>query len=359
MQPRTKGLVAAVTGSALGITGLAVIALPAGAGEAPTLPEISAEELVESTLKADAPAFAGKVEVDNDLGLPRLPGMELADFESAQVYHDGDERARLGVQDGTGEFTVVKDAKGVWTYNSAKNTATRYTVPADAAHSKRLPQGKTELSDPSSAATQIIDRLSETSTISVDGTARVAGRPAYELVLTPKPSERTLLREVKVAIDSATRVPLRFEMLPNGSPEPVLSIGFSEFTVGDQPDELFTFTPPRNAKVVTEDGSKHRDKAKEHETAAREFGEGIKVVGEGWDMVVTGSLPKDALSGGSDEQGADPQALLERFGKKVSGDFGTGYLITTRAGTGLVTDDGRFAAGAVPQQVLEDALEQK
>jgi hypothetical protein len=31
----------------------------------------------------------------------------------------------------------------------------------------------------------------------VDGTAEVAGRPAYDLVLTPAAAERTLLREVR------------------------------------------------------------------------------------------------------------------------------------------------------------------
>jgi hypothetical protein len=192
----------------------------------------------------------------------------------------------------------------------------------------------------------------------------VADRPAYELVLTPKPSERTVLREVKVAIDSATRLPLRLQVMTNGSPDPILSLGFEEFTVGAQPDRLFEFTAPAGAKIVKPDPAEHQKQAeefvKEHGADAKAFGEGLKVVGDGWDTVVTGQVPAELLSGETGgENGVDPQQLLERFGKKVTGDFGTGYLISTKAGSGLITDDGRFAAGAVPVQVLEEALGQK
>jgi outer membrane lipoprotein-sorting protein len=367
MKPRTKGIVAAVTGTALGVAGLAVIALPAGADAAPKLPEITAEELVASVMKADPPAFSGEVAVQNDLGLPNLPGMELADFDSARIYHDGGERARLAVQDGNGEYTVVKGADEVWAYDSAENTATQFDVPTEAKDPKKVREHaleKAELGDPSTAATEIIKKLSETSTIDVDGTARVADRPAYELVLTPKPSERTVLREVKVAIDSATRLPLRLQVMTNGSPDPILSLGFEEFTVGAQPDRLFEFTAPAGAKIVKPDPAEHQKQAeefvKEHGADAKAFGEGLKVVGDGWDTVVTGQVPAELLSGETGgENGVDPQQLLERFGKKVTGDFGTGYLISTKAGSGLITDDGRFAAGAVPVQVLEEALGQK
>lgn len=360
MKQRTKATIAAVTGTVVGIGGLAFVAMPASAGDAPKLPEISAEELVASALKADPPAFSGEVAVQNDLGIPNLPGLELANFDEARIYHDGGERARVSVQDGNGEYTLVKDATGAWAYDSAKNTATRFEQPEGMPKTPKEARDKAGMSNPATAATEIIEKLSKTSTIDVDGTARVADRAAYELVLTPKPSERTVLREVKVAIDSATRLPLRLQVLPNGSPEPILSLGFSDFEVGAQPDRLFEFTPPEGTKVVKPDAAdfeKHAKEAEKYADEAKAFGEGLKFVGDGWDTVVTGALPADALSGAAESgHGVDPQQLLERFGKKVSGEFGTGYLITTKAGTGLVTDDGRFAAGAVPRQVLEEAL---
>ena len=40
----------------------------------------------------------------------------------------------------------------------------------------------------------------------------------------------------------------------------------------------------------------------------------------------------------------------------MSGPWGSGRVITTAVATVIVTDDGRIAAGAVPQQVLTEAL---
>ncbi|MGH3515986.1 MAG: LolA family protein [Haloechinothrix sp.] len=362
MRPRTKALTAAVAGTALGVAGLAVLAMPADAGDEPELPAISADELVESVLSAEPPAFAGTVAVDNELGIPEIPGMDFADTDSARVYHDGDQRGRISVQRGTGEQTIVRDAEGVWTYDSGENTATWYALPADAAERHPVPRdaalgdrtlGHRTLGDPAAAATEMIDKLSESSTILVDGTARVADRPAYELVLTPKPSERTLLREIKVAIDSETRLPLRFQVLPNGSADPVLSVGFTDFSVGDQPDELFTFSPPEGATVVEGGAREHGQDGKDADAVAAKAA--LTVVGDGWDAVLTGNLPGDAPSG--EREGTDPRALLEQVGERVTGEFGSGYVITTRAGTGLLSDDGRFAVGLVPQQVLIEALD--
>ena len=56
---------------------------------------------------------------------------------------------------------------------------------------------------------------------------------------------------------------------------------------------------------------------------------------------------------------ANPQQLLSRFGKPVSGAFGNGWVISSKAGNALVTADGRFAAGAVTEQTLIDALSAK
>lgn len=50
---------------------------------------------------------------------------------------------------------------------------------------------------------------------------------------------------------------------------------------------------------------------------------------------------------------------MSKLGKPVSGAWGSGVLISTKVGTALITDDGRFAAGAVPEQVLYEALAAK
>lgn len=373
MQPRTKGIAAAATGTTVGLAGLLIMAMPAGAGQEPELPELSAKELVEAALSAEAPSFEGTVAVNNELGLPALPGLGLANAESARVYHDGDKGARISLQRGSTEFTAVHGPDGAWTYDSSTNTATRYP---HVDRARDLPRQHGEFSDPASAATEIIDVLSESSTITIDGTARVADRDAYELVLTPKPSERTLLREVTVVIDAATKLPLRVEVMPNGSPEPVVSAGFTEFAVGAQPDELFEFTPPRNADVTTADPDKahqsrkalpkHADPAQALDDAGEALGEPVAVTGSGWDTVLTGTVPEDMLSGASERMaerggpaGASPADMLNQFGERFTDGEISGFVFSTRAGTGIVTDDGRFAVGAVPRQVLIEALEQQ
>ncbi|AXB45077.1 LolA family protein [Amycolatopsis albispora] len=366
MQPRKKALVAAASGTAIGLAGLAFIAMPAGAGEAPPeLPAVSAEDLVQSVLTADAPALRGTVTVSEQLGLPAgLPGVGSLDLDEARVFNDGNGKTRLAIKQGGTENTVVHDGATVWSYNSADNTATKVTLPQGTEGAAKH-EGVTEdgqLTDPTAAAGQLLQAVREFSTVTVDGTARVADRPAYELVLTPKPDERTLLREIRVAVDSETRMPLRLEVLTNGTTEPALEIGFSEFAVEQQPADLFTFTPPAGAKV-----EEVTPEAKHDDAEAGKVKDAVdpQVVGTGWDSVITGRVPADLLAGGQlpselegeeGQEGLNVQALLGQVAKPVSGPFGTGHVITTKVGTALLTDDGRFAAGAVPEQVLIEAL---
>jgi outer membrane lipoprotein-sorting protein len=361
MDPKKKALTAAAVGTALGIGGLVVIAMPASAGDAPVLPAVSAENLVQSVVTAKAPALAGKVTVTNNLGLPSLnfvPGAASAlSLDSADVYTDGNGRSKLALHQGSTQETITRDGTTVWDYNSKDNTVTKTTVPADV--QDKVHSGTGQLTDPATAATQMLSTMRETSTVTVDGTARVAGRPAYELVLTPKPTERTLLREVRVAVDSETRVPLRLEVLTNGSADPALQVGFSQVTFAPQPANEFQFTPPKGAKV-TESQPKLDGTEK---TQLDQAQQDVKVVGDGWDTVLTGKIPADALSGkqpaNAQGKSIDPKALLSRLGKPVSGAWGSGYVITTKVGTAVITDDGRFAAGAVPEQVLFEALAAK
>jgi outer membrane lipoprotein-sorting protein len=344
MQPKTKAITAAVTGSALGVAGLAWLAMPASAGEAPQLPSISAEELVQSVLSTPTPALDGTVAVDNNLGLPvsTLPGGTNINVDAAHVYNDGNGNSKLSVEQGATDTTVVRNGNTVWTYSSKDNSATKTTVP-DANVPSEIP------SDPAAAATQLVAKVRESSTVSVEGTARVAGRAAYELVLTPKPTEHTVLREVRVAVDAEKRVPLRLAVMTYGTADPALQVAFSDIAFTPQPASEFQFTPPQGAKVTEEQA-----KAPERSGLA----DTTKVVGDGWDTVVTGTVPADALAPQQGQQGrnANPQALLKQFGKQVSGPFGTGYVITTKVGSALITDDGRFAAGAVTEQALIDAL---
>jgi outer membrane lipoprotein-sorting protein len=312
-------------------------------------------------MQAKAPALAGTVAFDNQLGLTQVPGVGTLAPDSARVYHDGQGRSRANIVRGSSEQTVVHDGSTVWTYDSKDNTATKATLPPGAGeHSRQGPA-----TDPAGAAAGILAKVKETSTVAVDGTDRVAGRPVYELVLTPKPTERTLLREARVAIDAETRMPLQAQLMSNGAEQPVLSVGFTQLELAPQPASEFAFAPPKGAAVTEKQLGATQGQHEQLPAGAEP-----RVVGDGWDTVLTGQLPKGALAGGPQGkpgeqgkqgeqargEGIDPRAVLDRISKPVSGPFGTGHLITTKAGTALLLDDGRYAVGAVPQQVLIEAL---
>lgn len=359
MKTKRTALSVGVSGSVAGVVGLVLLASPAGAGGAPpALPQISAQELVQSVLTTKLPAFSGAVQVKQNLGLP-LPILPTggADGVAARVYTDGTGKARISLAKPAAETTIVADGDTLWIWDSADKSVRK--VPHGAAGAKqKTPE---QLADPADAAQKLVKAMQEDSNVTVDGTAQVAGRPVYQLLLTPKATEKTLLREIRVAVDSDTRVPMRLEVLANGQAEPALDIAFTEFNPGPQDASLFRFTVPPGAKVTE---SKPGDRI--DPKAARDLLTQLEpqVVGKGWDTVLVGKVPANLASmagaapGRGNRQAPDLTRLLRQFAKQVNGSFGTGWVVSTKVGTAIVTMDGRMALGAVPEQVLIDALGQ-
>jgi len=339
--------------AAVGVGGLVALAIPAGAGEQPSLPPVSAQELVSSALSAQVPAMSGTVTVDNHLGLPALPGLPQLGpgASSIRVWSDGHGRSRVALPSVNGERTLINDGTTLWIWDSSTHTAHKTSKPS-------AKSGAPEAVDPATMARGLLAMLQPSSTTEVDGTAKVAGRPAYELVLAPAPTERTLLREIRVAVDSETRLPLRLVVLAQGSSDPVLSVAFTDLNVGPQDAGRFQFTPPPGT-TVTEDEAPDAG-------SASSWLDKVKFVSDGWDTVVLTKLPSGALDAPAEHHhapfdkpgaaGFDPQAMLEHIGTQVSGPWGHGTLITTAVASAIVTSDGTIAAGAVPQQVLTEAL---
>ncbi len=329
-----------------GVVGLGLLALPGGAGAAPVLPPVTPEELVTSVLQADPDAFAGTVELDNALGLPAVPGIPAAGTSGARIWSDGEDGGRVQIASDTGEQTLVSDGTTFWAWDSEDRTVVTGSK-------EEQPAEERAAVDPAAAATEAIRTLQTSSDVTVDGTSEVAGRPAYELVLTPAPDERTLLREVRIAVDAEQRIPLRLTVLAQGSTDPALQLGFTELTFGPQDPTLFTFTPPPGATVETPPA---RPEGARPEGAPEFDGVAPQVVGDGWDTVVVASMPQDAAPAPEDGDEGDLRGQIAGFGTPVSGPWGSGTLISTAVGSAIVTDDGRIAAGAVPEQVLTEAL---
>lgn len=378
MNRRRVTVAVAAAGVVAGVAGLGALAMPAGAGPAPVLPQVDAQSLVESVLTAKPAAFGGTVDVNNSLGIPAIAGLpQLSDGASqVRMWTDGQGRSRVSLPTGNSERTIVDDGTTIWAWNSETQSVTktpRGSADAKPDHDLGLGLGLGEdgkPADPLQVARDVVSEIEKTSTVTVDGTARVANRSAYELVLTPKPTERTVLREVRVAVDSELRLPLRVSLLTNGTDEPAVQVGFSELTVGAQDAGLFQFTPSASAKVEEKEAEapSEQDKAQ----AEKALGEASpQIIGDGWDTVVVARTPAETLAGmqlpaeeESDrrgpgrEQAGNPQDLLKQLGKPVSGAWGSGTLISSKIGNVLLADDGRVALGAVPEQVLTEAIGQ-
>lgn len=341
-------LTATAVGAA-GVMGLTALSLPTNAGAAPELPPIPPEKLVESVLAAGPTPLAGTVRVDNALGLPALPvGGQQSQLLSNgttdfRVWADGQGRQRLSLPSEGGETTVVNDGSAVWKWDSTKREATQVPKPADEHH--RPP------ADPAGAASRIVGELRQSSDVAVDGTSRVAGRDAYELVLTPKGTEHTLLREVRVAVDAQNHTPLNLVVNTEGDSGPALKVGYTELDTAQPDPNVFHFTPPAGAKIE-QPAPHHRAAPPEHRAAPPKH---PQVIGDGWDTVLVSRMPAQQGPNGREP---DPRALAEQVGKKINGPWGEGWVVNTKAGSALLTADGRVAAGAVSEKELTSALEQ-
>ncbi|RZT86241.1 outer membrane lipoprotein-sorting protein [Pseudonocardia sediminis] len=353
----TAGGIGAALAAAVGI---GLVVAPGGASAAPELPPVSPEELVSSVLTAKPGPFDGTVALDNRLGLPALPGVPQAanGTSTARIWSGDDGKGRVSLPTAQGEKTYVADGTTLWSYDSENRTVTK--TPASKGEKPGPPEGAT--TDPAAAAAQAIGELRTTSTVSVDGTAEIAGRPAYQLVLDPKPTERTLLREVRIAVDAEKRVPLQLSVLANGSPEPAFQVGFTDVTFGPQDASLFAFTPPPGSTVQDQPARPEGAKpgAGAPRSGEKQAAGSPRIVGDGWDTVVVAQTPKGEPGTAKPDEQAGPDGAgapdLSQLGTPVSGAWGSGRQIGTAVGTAIITDDGRIAAGAVPAQVLTEAL---
>ena len=174
---------------------------------------------------------------------------------------------------------------GVVQRRQVRGRTTRSTA-KDAAEGRHPPLSPTDLpKTPDEAAQQALAAIDPTTQVTTAGTAVVAGRQAYELVLNPRTKD-TRVAQVRIAVDAEKHVPLRVQVYSTKLANPAFEVGFTAVDFATPDARQFAFTPPPGTKV-TESG----DTARRHgrlETRAREPAE-PKVVGTGWSAVVVGS----------------------------------------------------------------------
>ncbi|GAA3900459.1 outer membrane lipoprotein carrier protein LolA [Streptomyces gulbargensis] len=371
----------AVAGAAAATIGL-VPAL-AASGD-PDLPEITAQQLIEKIAASDTQTLSGTFKISTDLGLPALDGLLsgvaggggsgsadpseqltrlVSGTHTLRVAADGPERQRLTLLDGKNEYSLVHNGTDVWAYDSASNEVFHEKTPAEAGEQR----GEELPGTPKQLADEVLKAAGDTTSITVGGTAKVAGRDAYQLVIAPKQSGSTV-ESVKIAVDAATGTPLKFTLASVQGGKPVLDAGFTKVDFGRPAASEFTFQVPKGAKV-TEGGAEAAGKDAEKELE-KGFGPGLgapglggprfggpdggpNVIGEGWTAVA--KLDTGAPAPGKGEAPKEVQGFLDSFGEKVTGSFGSGTVFSTKLVNALMTDDGTVYVGAVTKDALVNA----
>lgn len=428
MTARHKAVRYAVPVAVAGAAAAAVGFVPAFAGDDPELPKLTAQQLVAKIAESDTRALSGTVRVRSDLGIPRLPsGMSLdgasrgrggseidpkarltelaSGSHTLRVAVDGPDRQRLAIIDDAAEYSVIHNADEVWAYDSRSDAAYHAEAPRDRKADRHL-RGREmpkELGDatPQALAQKALEAVDETTSVTVDGTAKVAGRDTYQLLIEPK-QEGSTVDSVRIAVDAEKGVPLKFTLMPKSGGKPVVDAGFTSVDYDRPAARTFEFSPPEGTEVTeqSELAKKQRgDEAVqrvlpgigkpgthmpgldgpdggENGPAGPDVGRsgldksGFSLIGKGWTTVAELKAPEpggaekqaDTRDGGTAGRGAAEQDLppearkmLQGFGEEVTGEFGTGTLFSTRLVNVLMTDDGAVYAGAVDKSLLVKA----
>lgn len=377
------GVPVAVVGVAAATIGL-VPAL-ADSGD-PDLPKITAQQLIEKIAKSDVEQLSGTVRINTDLGLPNLGGLEnsltsgavkggggssadptskLTELASGthtlRVASDGPDRQKVSLIESAAEYSLIHNGKDVWGYDSKSNEVYHGTADHDGeARKDEAP------ATPKDFADEALKSVDDTTSVTVDGTAQVAGRDAYKLVIKPRHASGTTVGAISIAVDSKTGLPLKFTLTPASGGAAVLDAGFTRVSFAEPAASTFDFTPPKGAKITEEKDAKAGRHSLEpgapkglmpHQGLAPRQGlakDGTKVIGKGWNSIATfdtgskGGIPSSTGSG-------NLSGFLGSLGDQVTGKFGKGTVFSTRLVNALITDDGKVYAGAVTKDALVKA----
>lgn len=370
----------AVAGVAAGTIGL----VPAFAGSGdPDLPKTTARELIEKIAASDTQQLSGTVRITTDLGLPSLDGLagsltgsggdgeessadpaskltELASgTHTLRIAADGPERQKVSLLDDSAEYSLIRDGDEVWAYDSASDEVF-HSKDAGRQDAPRKEKGAlpSELpTTPKEFADEVLKASDGTTSFRVGGTAQVAGRDAYRLVVEPAQKGSTV-KAVTIAVDAETGTPLKFTLTPSGGGKAVVDAGFTKVDFARPAASTFDFTPPKGAKV-TEADEVEKEARREAEGAPEDFS-GFDVIGEGWTSIATVKGAGGPGAGVPETDDRPPAAgqFLDSFGDKVTGAFGKGTVFSTRLVNALVTEDGTVYVGAVTKDALVKAADE-
>ncbi len=334
----------------------AAVAVPLSANAAVDLPGKTPAQVIALVAGQKVTAFSGTIAQSSNLGLPQLPttgpdasatsALELlTGSHTARVFVNGPTALRVQVLDSMAERDLVRNGSDVWLYDSKKKAAVHLTLPSRTA---AMPPTSASIPTPAQLANRFLASASSTTAISLGPDRRVAGRSAYNLVLTPRASD-TLIGTVSIAVDSQTGMPLAVDLMARGQKTPAFSVGFSRLDLASPAASLFAFSPPAGAKVTQKALPGRPTNGLPTKPDATKPGlEHPKLTGTGWDAIV-------AVPAGNKVPSISSSPLFGKLTTKVAG----GHLVHTSLVNVFLTDDGRLFAGSVPVAKLQAAAAAK
>jgi len=370
------------------VIAVGAIAVPLQAN-AIDLPDLSPQQVMVLMQGADVTEFSGTIVKSSNLGLPTLEfssmmsedsiaqmeekmPAEMADFVPAviesntltqaielisgshtiRVYVSGQDKLRAQILDPMSQRDLIVNGNEFWVYDAKMATALTGTVDIEADPAKQAEAEQKvldyadsialDLSSPEAIADYLVSMVDETSQIQVGKDHSVAGRSAYQLIISPD-SPNSLVASAAVSVDSETGMPLKVEIFSTAQVEAAMTVGFESISFGSVDQGLFSFTPPAGTSVETFDADelmatldgyeKPEGYVSDYEVPAEP-----EVLGSDWDSVVhLAALPADI-----------PQDLMatELFADMLTQVPG-GKVFSTPLVNVLLTDSGEVYMGAV------------
>ena len=361
-----------------------VIAVPLQAN-AIDLPDLTPQEVMVLMQQANVTEFSGTIVKQSELGLPALEFSsmvsedsieqmeekmpeEFADFVPAviesnvltqavelisgshtvRVFVSGPDKLRAQILDPMSERDLIVNGSEFWVYDAQMATALNGTIEVEPdpakqaeAEQKVLEYAESialDLASPEAIADYLVSMVDETSQIEVGKDHSVAGRSAYQLIVSPD-SANSLIDNAAISVDYETGMPLRVELFSTTQDVAAMSVGFSSISFGAVDQALFDFTPPAGTTVETFDADQLMGYEKpEFPESDYEAPAEPEVIGSDWDSVIhldklPESIPQDLMA---NELFADMLTVVP--GGKV---FSTPLMNV------LLTDSGEVFAGAV------------
>lgn len=344
----------------LGVAAAGATPALSGASAPPSLPAITAQQLLADIAAAKAPALTGTLAWSANLGLSGLQSLQtelggdqassagfnpaslLAGNYTLNVWLDGTTAEHVALITGQdSEVDLVRSGNQAWLWDSTNQSVLHILGPATSG-GWGSPAVSGPLPTPEQVAANVLSALSPTTSVTVGNPVWVAGEAAYQLVVAPKAAPDSTVRQVDVAVGAngaLKGVPLQVAVYAKGLVTPALQLGFTgSITLGVPPASELSFTPPPGSTVVTR-----------RATAKGFFNgsgwQGVTTSGSGWATVLEGSSSTLA--------GPTGQAQLAPFTTEVEVGGQPARLLSTYLLNVLVLADGHFYAGFVGPSTLE------